>query len=279
MIDVCLKGISVSPQPTNFGPIMYAGRLWEGLQELSNNGFSCVELSLRSVNDIAPIELKKRLKDLNLKISAFATGQACLFDQLCLGCDDPAQRKKAVEHFRRITDLALEVDAGAVIIGGIRGRLSGTGEDYHRNMKNGIQAIRECGEWAESNHLPLLIEPINRYETNWIYTAEDGRKILEEISLPSVKLLLDTFHMNIEESSNVQAILDTGEKLGYMHFADNTRYPPGQGQTNFREIIRALNQINYSGPVVTEALPLPDDKAAVEHTAEFWRQLEKEKKR
>lgn len=274
MIKNCPKGISFSPQPTNFGPIMFAGRLFDGLRSLFENGFDCVELSLRSVNDVSPIELKKRLNDLNLEISAVATGQACLFDQLCLGCDDHSQRKNAIDHFKKITDFALEIGSGAVIIGGIRGRLSGIGTEYQRNFDYGLHAIRDCAVWTNQNKIPLLIEPINRYETNWIYTAEDGRKMLDEIGIPSVKLLLDTFHMNIEESCTVKAILETGKNLGYVHFADNTRYPPGQGQINFKGIINALSQIQYSGPIVTEALPLPDDKTAVENTAKFWEEME-----
>jgi sugar phosphate isomerase/epimerase len=274
MIKNCPKGISISPQQTNFGPIMFAGRLFDGLRSLAENGFDCVELSLRSVNDVSPIELKKRLNDLNLKISAIATGQACLFDQLCLGCNERSQREIAINHFKKITDLSLEIGSGAVIIGGIRGRLQGVGQDYQKNYEYGLDAIRDCAMWSDQNQMPLLIEPINRYETNWVFTAEEGRKILDEIGIPSVKLLLDTFHMNIEERSTVQAILDTGENLGYVHFADNTRYPPGQGQTNFISIIKALNQIQYTGPIVTEALPLPDDKLAVENTAKFWKDME-----
>jgi len=274
MIKNCPKGISISPQPTNFGPIMFAGRLFEGLRSLSENGLDCVELSLRSISDVSPFELKKILEDQNLFISAVATGQACLFDQLCLGCSNPDQKKRTVDHFKKVVDFALEIGSRAVIIGGIRGRLADAGDEYRRNFDNGLKAIRDCAEWTDKNHIPLLIEPINRYETNWILTAADGRKILDEIGIPTVKLLLDTFHMNIEEKSSVQAVLDTGNRLGYVHFADNTRYPPGQGQTNFRDILNALYQIGYSGPIVTEALPLPDDKTAVENTAKFWKDME-----
>ena len=107
--------------------------------------------------------------------------------------------------------------------------------DYQKNFDNGVNAIRECAEWTEANGIPLLIEPINRYETNWIYTAQDGCDLIDRIGVNSVKLLLDTFHMNIEESSIVNAIIKTGDRLGYVHFADNTRHAPGQGQTDFKQ--------------------------------------------
>jgi sugar phosphate isomerase/epimerase len=266
-------GIALSPRLTKFGPVMFSGRLGDGLIAVSKAGFKYVELSLRTILDVNPSELNTILLDLNLKITAIATGQACLFDQFCLGSEDEPLRKKAIEHFKAITLLAKKINSGAVIIGGIRGRLTGSDSDYQRNFDNGVNAIRECAEWTEANEIPLLIEPINRYETNWIYTAEDGCNLLDTIGVGSVKLLLDTFHMNIEESNIVMAIQKTGDRLGYVHFADNTRHAPGQGQTNFREIIKTLESIGYSGPVVAEVLPLPDDATAVMDTAKFWNDM------
>jgi sugar phosphate isomerase/epimerase len=266
-------GIALSPRLTKFGPVMYSGRLGDGLKAVSKAGFKYVELSLRTILDVNPSELNKILLDLNLKITAIATGQACLFDQLCLGSEDEQLRKKAIEHFKAISILAKKINSGAVIIGGIRGRLAGSDSDYQRNFDNGVNAIRECAEWTQANEIPLLIEPINRYETNWIYTAKDGLALLDEIGINSVNLLLDTFHMNIEEASIPNAIELTNERLGYVHFADNTRHAPGQGQTDFKSILKALMKINYRGPIVAEVLPLPDDLTALKNTAKFWKDM------
>src|SRR4030042_2861621 len=181
MRNKIFPGIALSPRLTKFGPVMFSGHLGEGLNAVSAAGFKNVELSIRSTSDIDPEELNKILERLNLKITAIATGQACLFDQLCLGSEDEQLMKKAVEHFKAITLLAKKINSGAVIIGGIRGRLSGSETDYQRNFDNGVNAIRECAKWTEANGMPLLIEPINRYETNWIYTAADGRDLIERI--------------------------------------------------------------------------------------------------
>lgn len=270
------KGIAISPRPTNFGPIMYAGRLFEGLEALKANGFDCVELSIRSIEDISVLDFNKRIADLDLKVSGIATGQACLFDQLCLSGFQPAQRQKTIEHLQRITDFALEIGARTIIIGGIRGQLTGVNKEFENSYQLGVEAIRKCAEYTHDNHVQLVLEAINRYETNWIHTAAEGLRVLELVGISSVKMLLDTFHMNIEEASIVDALKTTGEKLGYMHFADNTRHTPGQGQTNFPNILKTLAQINYTGPIITEALPLPDDKTAVEKTAAFWKNMESE---
>ncbi len=266
-------GIALSPRLTKFGPVMFSGHLFEGLKAVSAAGFKYVELSLRSPTDVNPDELNKTLAELDLKITSVATGQACLFDQLCLGNENEKQRNKAIDHFKSMALFARQINSGAIIIGGIRGRLAGNDAEFQRNFENGVAAIRECAEWADAHEMPLVIEPINRYETNWILTAEDGCNLLNKIGVDSVKLLLDTFHMNIEESSIVDAINKTGNRLGYVHFADNNRHAPGQGQTDFKSILAALERIGYSGPIVAEVLPLPDDLAAINKTADFWKKM------
>ncbi len=118
-------GVALSPRKTGFGPVMFSGRLEEGLVAASNAKFDVVELSIRSADDVNTAELNLKLKNLNLKISAIATGQACLFDSLCLGSDDPGIRTSAVEHFKAVANLVIDLNAGSIIIGGIRGCLSG----------------------------------------------------------------------------------------------------------------------------------------------------------
>jgi sugar phosphate isomerase/epimerase len=231
-------GVAVSPRPTAFGPVLFSGRLDEGLRTISQCGLKLVEFSLRSIQDVNPRQVKNRLDELGLELSAVATGQACLFDSLCLCAQDNDLRRMAIEHFKRISTCALELDARKVIIGGIRGKLTGMPDEQLRQYDAGVQAIKECAQWLDAHGMNLLVEPINRYEANWILTASEGIAFLNEINVPSAKLLLDTFHMNIEEASIPEAIRAAGDKLGYVHFADNTRHAPGQGQTDFNSIIR-----------------------------------------
>lgn len=263
-------GLALSPRPTAFGPVLFTGRLEEGLKTLHENGFRYVELSLRKTDDVDREELKAWLKKYDLRVSALATGQACLFDSLCLCAPDDALRGHAVEHIKNMVLLSKELGANRVIIGGVRGRLAGTPDQQLRQYECGVDSIRQCAQWAQEQGGTILIEAINRYEANWILTAREGINLLDELKLPSLKLLLDTFHMNIEEASLKQAFLDAGGRLGYVHLADNTRRAPGQGNTDFDEILRTLKAIGYQGPVISEILPLPDDRTAVEHTALFW---------
>jgi sugar phosphate isomerase/epimerase len=134
-----------------------------------------------------------------------------------------------------------------------------------------VESIGECAELAESLGSVLLLEPNNRYETNFANSAEDGLRILEEVGNPNLKLLLDTFHMNIEEANIPGAIQKAGDRLGYIHFADSNRQAPGRGHIDFDEILRALARINYSGVIAAEILPLPDDARAMQEAGAFLR--------
>ncbi len=264
------SGVALSPRPSRFGPLLFAGRLEQGLEQASALGFPYVELSIRALDDVQPQQLNAKLDALNLKVSALATGQACLFDCLCLGSDRDPQRLDAVEHFKGITRLARDIHSEAVIIGGIRGPLAGNGETREQNYAKAVEAIRACALFTDELGIQLLIEPINRYEMNWILTAQEGLQFLADVGVASVKLLLDTFHMNIEEADTLAALEQTGERLGYVHFADNIRQAPGSGQIDFAAILRKLEEMDYRGPVVAEILPLPDDQTAIRKTAAFW---------
>lgn len=262
-------GLAVSPLPSAFAPLLFAGRLGEALRAAAALGFAAVELSLRSPEDVDPQGLASRLRDNRLGLSAIATGQACVIDSLCLASPDADARKAAAGRITRAIDLAAQFEA-AVIVGGIRGHLAGSPAERENLRAHALDAIRHCARRATGLGVTLLIEPINRYETNFVNTAAEGLAVLDEIDEPSVKLLLDTFHMNIEERTFTDALSAAGDRLGYVHVADSNRRAPGQGHIDFAAIMSALNTIGYRGMLVGEVLPLPDDFEAARLTAAFW---------
>lgn len=93
-------------------------------------------------------------------------------------------------------------------------------------------------------------------------TANETIQIIDKIGISSIKVQLDTFHMNIEESSMSDAILKSGEKLGYIHVADNTRLAVGTGSIDFQKVFDSLIDIGYKGAVSLECLPLPTGEIA-----------------
>ena len=115
----------------------------------------------------------------------------------------------------------------------------------------------------------LLLEPINRYETNLINTLDEGMEVINEIGSENLKLIPDTFHMNIEEKSFEESLIKAKSYVKYIHFADSNRLAPGRGHINFKSIIFTLEENDYMGAIGVEILPLPDDYNAARNSIEF----------
>jgi sugar phosphate isomerase/epimerase len=114
--------------------------------------------------------------------------------------------------------------------------------------------------------VPLLYEPLNRYETNLVTTMADGVKLLASLKTKNVKLLADLYHMNIEEGNLGAALREAGSAVGHVHLADSNRRPAGNGHTDFASIAQALRDINYSGYISAECFPWPDPDTAAATT-------------
>lgn len=265
-------GVSLSPNPSVFGPLLYAGQLEQGMQKAAENGFDVVELSLRHPADLSVDALKALLTKYQLGLSAIATGQSCLHDEMCLAAADEKGVQGAVERLNAHIEFASHFGA-AVIIGGIRGKLAGAEAEKAGQRKRALRALHVVAEKAVEKGVQLLIEPINRYETNFINSAEDAIRLIEEAGHPEIKLLLDTFHMNLEEASVHATLRRYSDQIGYIHFADSNRHAPGLGHFPFAPLLSILDEIGYTGVITAEILPLPDDESAMKHVGDFFKSI------
>ncbi len=264
--------VAMSPQPSIFSPLLFAGKLGEGIEILAKEGFSAVEVSLRQTEDLDIEWFANRLQELGLGVSAFATGRMCLEESLCLSNLNPIVRRQVYDRLSALIKLAARFKA-SLIIGGVRGKLSGERDQRKEQRAVAIDTLRRYAAVAQDLGINLLLEPINRYETNFINSSLDGLEFIEEIDHPAVRLLLDTFHMNIEEVDPCLAIRKAGNRLAYVHFADNNRLAPGQGHINFPAIIQTLIDIGYCGYIAAEILPIPDDVTALIQTGRYLNSL------
>jgi sugar phosphate isomerase/epimerase len=135
------------------------------------------------------------------------------------------------------------------------------------------EGVAELGEHAKKYNVPLILEPINRYETNLLNTIESGLALIRAAGSENIRLLADLFHMNIEEVDIAASLKRAGAKLGHVHFVDSNRRPAGFGHLDFTPIAAALREINYSGFASAEALPYPDPHGAARQTIEAFRKL------
>jgi len=129
--------------------------------------------------------------------------------------------------------------------------------DKRPYVERSLQCIKEISKVAEDYGITYCLEVVNRFEHFLLNTAAEGLAYVEEVGSPNVKLLLDAFHMNIEEDSVGAAIVSAGDKLGHFHIGETNRKPPGQGHMPWDEMAKALKQINYQGRVVMEPFVKP----------------------
>jgi sugar phosphate isomerase/epimerase len=266
-------GLSLSPHKSKFGPILFAGNLEGGLEHAHQLGYDGVEISLLDSRLIDKQSLVRKLKDLNLQVFAIATGQTYYTDGYALYHSDPEKRRMAVQRIKGHIDLAADLEA-KVILGGIRGTIDKSeSKSSETVIQAGYAAIEQCVKYAESQEIVLLLEPVNRYETAVINTVEEGLKLIEQIGSRNLKILPDTFHMNIEEPSITGSIFHARSWLGYIHFADSNRWAPGLGHVDFSSIMSMLRKVDYEGPIGVEILPKPDDLTAAIKAIQFLRSL------
>ncbi len=211
-----------------------------------------------------PQSLPTRAQLGGLAVSAVGTGAGWVKHQLSLTDPDPGARRRAVGFVREMTVAAAELGA-PVIIGSMQGRWAGdVPKDQARNW---------LGEALADIPGPLLVEPLNRYESNLLNTLADGVALLAAHRLSHVKLLADLFHMNIEEADLPAAIRAAGPHVGHVHLADSNRRAAGLGHTDFGPVVAALRDIGYAGDLSAECFPYPDPVAAAEATMAAVRRL------
>lgn len=251
-------GISLSPAKSKFGPLFRSGDLDRGLREAADIGYDGVEVSLRDSKTFDRSGFLKILEALGLEVFTLATGQSFIEDGFSLFHTHEENRTAAVERLRGHIDFAADLGA-QVIMGGICGRIDPDAGSFEDAKRKGEEAILKCLEHASRRGVGLLIEPINRYETNVFNRLSDALELIEKTGSSYLRVLADTYHMNIEEASIGDSLKNAGEHLGFIHFADSNRGAPGMGHIDFAMIAAALEDAKYNGPAGIEILPLPDD--------------------
>jgi len=185
---------------------------------------------------------------------------------------DPVERAKGVDFLAR--SAATAADCGAQILCGPIyspvGQLPGRPRTQSE-WDSCVHALRQAGDHAARHGVTLAVELLNRFETHFLNTVDDGIALMEQVAHPNVSLHLDTFHLNIEEKSVPAAFTRAGRHLRHVHAAENDRGSIGSGHLDWPAIAAALHQLNYDGWIVAETFTssIPEIAAA---TA-IWRPL------
>lgn len=251
------------------GPFVY----WDGLESAAaaaaQLGFDAIEIFAPAATAIDRPQLHALLKQHGLSVAAFGTGGGWLVHKWHLTHADPAIRREAREFIRAIIDLGGEFHAPA-IIGSMQGKAEGE-VTREQALTWLAEALADLGAHAARHGVPLLYEPLNRYETNLLNRQLDAAQFLESRHIPNVRLLCDLFHMNIEEVSNAATLRACGRHVGHVHFADSNRQAIGFGHTETASVVAALKAIGFTGYLSGEILPLPNSDAAAAQTIQAIR--------
>jgi 5-keto-L-gluconate epimerase len=254
------NSIVLSTQSSQFQAATFVGDLEPNLARIAALGYDGVELAIRDPRLINLDSLEKLVRKHNLSVPAIGTGQAWGEEGLSFTDPDEAIRRAAIDRVKSHVLAASRFDA-IIIIGLIRGIVK-PGIEPGQAMSWLIAALRECSEAVREYGIRLALEPINRYETTLINNTAQGLDLIKNVEAGNFGLLLDTFHMNIEEPIIEDSIRNCGQQIFHFHVADSNRGYPGAGHLDFKSILSALTAAGYQGFISGEFLPEPDAETA-----------------
>ncbi|MDX1657646.1 MAG: sugar phosphate isomerase/epimerase [Nitriliruptorales bacterium] len=218
----------------------------EATSQAAEAGFSFIEIPL-----LDPLSI-----DVTDTIQVLDAAELSCTCSLGLPADAhlPTAPDKALAFLQTAIDVAHDLGSEWVT-GALYGNLGTFTEapPSRDELETVASTLREAANFAAERDMNLGIEVINRYETYLLNTSDQAVALLEQMDVPNAYVHLDTFHMNIEESSFSEAIHRVGSRLGYVHLAESHRGALGEGRIPFEEIVTALAAIGYSGPLVVEA--------------------------
>ena len=238
---------------SEYAPYPYMGDFEIAFEKAAEHGFAGIEVAITTPKCIDVKKMEQCMQKYGVAMSAVATGQNGTRDGLTFTDPDAGIRQEAVK--RVVENVNFAADHGAVvIIGGIRGNHKA---DKDTLVLRTTECMIKVAEYAAKKGVEVLVEPINRYEISFGKSIDDVRDYVRKLGFDNVNMLCDTYHMNIEDISFYDAVVNAKDVLKYVHFCDSNRKAAGMGNIDFTELFRALKDIKYDGYLVAEVLPLP----------------------
>ncbi|MBN1315027.1 MAG: sugar phosphate isomerase/epimerase [Anaerolineales bacterium] len=225
-------------------------------QRLSAYQFDGVEL-MGDIEHYKPLETIRILKDHGLAVFSLTP------DNVDLAHPDTAIRTKAIDYYLHLLDFAVQLGNPLVSCHGFVGRVRPVSTIVEEKDLF-TQSVQRIAERALELDLKLVMEVLNRYEAHLLNTAAEALDFLSGAGAANVGILLDAYHMNIEEANPANAIRQAGDHLWLYHTADSNRQGIGRGHTDFDAQLTALAEIGYIGPIILEcSAPGPDPFTAI----------------
>jgi len=234
-------------------------------------GFDGVEIAVENPADVDPVFVRKELDQHSLVCTSVC---ACFPPSRDLR-GTPAQQRATIVYLKRLVDIA-GVLGTDIVMGPLYSATGRAGAvpaaEYQRQWRTVRGHLKTICDYAEAHGKVICLEPLNRFETDFLNTVEQGLRMIREVKSPALKLLLDTFHMNIEEKNPAASIRRAGRHVGHIHASASDRGTPGNDNVDWRGVAKALKDIRYQGGVVIESFT--QDVKVIARAAAIWRKIE-----
>ena len=233
-------------------------------------GFDLIELPFEGIDSFNYTEAAATIKDFGLGV----TTAAAIGEEQDLLHPDPQVRENGQAYLRHCIQAAETLGASNIIgpmYSAVGRTWQATPEERARDLDLLIPQLRKLAAYAGDRGVTLCIEPLNRFETSFINLATQAIELIDRVDHPHCQIMLDTFHMNVEETSMGDAIRAVGPRLHHVHACENDRGAPGTGHIPWDDVAQALKDINYNGPVVIESFAA--QVKTIARAAAIWRPL------
>jgi D-psicose/D-tagatose/L-ribulose 3-epimerase len=234
-------------------------------------GFQSIEIPVEDPSHINPAHVKRELDKHGL-----VCGSVCA----CMGPGrdlrgTPAEQKTALDYCRKLIDQMVVLGCPSLIgpVYSVVGKADAVAPaQQKKEWALVVRNLKQLARYAENKGVQICIEPLNRFETDFLNTCDKGLALIKAVGSKAVKLHLDTFHMNIEEKNQAAAIRKAGKLLAHFHACGSDRGTPGNDHIDWKPIARALKDIKFKGDVVIESFTT--DVKVIARAAAIWRRIE-----
>lgn len=259
----------VATPDVKFSPLVtsYQGNMEKGFAMLKELGYSGVELMIRNPEHIQQGMLLKLTEKYELKVPMVCTGEIFGQDGLSLIDEDESVRIKAMERLKKTMEMAGRL-GGMVNLGRFRGHYySHIPKEISYNWA--IDAFRRAVDFGEKIGVTIALEPVNVLQTNFIKNTSEALEIIELVGSSKFQLMLDVFHMNIEDEDIYKSINKSAGKVCYIHLTDSNRGILGTCKFDFYKIIEGIKATGYDGYYCIEIFQIPDQETCARRCIEY----------
>jgi sugar phosphate isomerase/epimerase len=220
---------------------------------LAENGYAGIEPIISGVYKSPEEKILKLLDRCQLKITGFRTGGIAKVHHVAFNDPCAEVRLEAVDRFNRVVQYAAIFGTPKMLVGLMQGRLA-DGQDLADAKKHIRECLAICCDYAQTYGIEVDLEAVNHNEINYHNTVADVAGFIKTIGKDNLRLLIDTYHMHLEESSIEKAVNEANDQIGHVHLADSNHLIPPTGNFNFPSFFRLLSEAGYRGTFTLETL-------------------------